>query len=105
MSALNRLAHLSSPPDQLTMTCSSGITDGDWDLLFEAVLERMRTTLGEPFGASVPDEQKAIAKRSCSTLALLECAEALDKLRIMGRYKPMARLVLRRLRFISHRNR
>lgn len=105
MSALNRLAHLSSPPDQLTTTCPSGITDGDWDCLFNAVLERMRTTLGEPFGASVPEEQKAMAERSCSTLALLECADALDQLRIMARHRPMARLVLRRLRFISHRNR
>ncbi|MDP2452320.1 MAG: hypothetical protein Q8M93_24965 [Polaromonas sp.] len=105
MSALNRLAHLGSPPDHITTTCPSGITDGDWDLLFEAVLERMRATLGESFGASVPEGQKAVPERSCSTLTLLECADALDRLRIMARYRPMARLVSRRLRFISHRNR
>lgn len=105
MSSLNRLAHLSSPPDQLTMTCPSGITDGDWDLLFEAVLERMRTTLGESFGVPVPEKQNVTAEQSCGTLTLLECAEALDQLRIMARHEPMPQPVLPRLRFISHRNR
>lgn len=104
MSALNRLAHLGSTRDPFITTCPSGITDGDWDLLFKAVLERMRATLGEPFGASAAEAQKAMAERSCSSLALLECADALDKLRIMARYKPLKRLVLRRLRFTGHRN-